>query len=214
MRLLLPSPRDDNGVLFYEIEAADTGRSVVIAGFDGRHRVASQADVRGDGEYGVAATLILGENAVSVVAGLSQTGGGFSVVEGTIDGQPFEVLNTPSKPHVVTAPQLADDLIATLAHWRPLTKGLLLLGLALRQYESHDDAWGASPCALMLATIAIGAPACLTAAGDDDALGLCAHAILAANVYLVQGNCSDEVPPLADIRPAGAPADTGRSPQG
>ena len=200
MRLLLPAPEVPN-VLFYEINVSEEPASLAMSGFDGRHRVVAQADVRPDGEFGLASTQILGENAVTVRAALSQTAGGLSVIEGTISEQPFEILNTPSGPHVVEAPTLSEPDTATLAHWQQVTKGLFTLGLALRQYESTDDPWGTAPCQLVLGTIAVGASSCLTAGTDAGAVGVCAHTILAANVWLTQGLCVQSVPPLSDVRP-------------
>jgi hypothetical protein len=200
MRLLLPAPEVPN-VLFYEINVSEEPASLAITGFDGRHRVVAQADVRPDGEFGLTSTQILGENAVTVRAALSETAGALAVIEGTISEQPFEILNTPAKPHVVQAPTLSEPDTATLAHWQPVARGLLTLGLALRQYESTDDPWGVSPCQLVLGTIAVGASSCLTASTDTAALDVCAYAILAADVWLTQGFCVQTVPPLADVRP-------------
>jgi hypothetical protein len=141
MRLLLPAPEVPD-VLFYEINVSEEPASLALSGFDGRHRVVAQADVRPEGEFGLASTQILGENAVSVRAALSQTAGGQAVIEGTLAGQPFEVLSTPSKPHVVQAPSLDEPDAATLAHWQQVAVDLFTLALALRQYESTDDPWG------------------------------------------------------------------------
>jgi hypothetical protein len=37
-----------------------------------------------------------------------------------------------------------------MAHWQPVARGLIILALALRSYESIDDPWGTSPCQLVL----------------------------------------------------------------
>jgi hypothetical protein len=71
MRLLLPAPGFPP--LFYEINISED--SLAISGFDHGHRVVSQGDVRPDGEFGLMSTQILGENAVTVRAALTQTGG-------------------------------------------------------------------------------------------------------------------------------------------
>jgi hypothetical protein len=199
MRLLLPAPEVPD-VLFYEINVSDEPASLALSGFDGRHRVVAQADVRPEGEFGLASTQILGENAVSVRAALSQTAGGQAVIEGTLAGQPFEVLNTPSKPHVVQAPSLDEPDAATLAHWQQVAVDLFTLALALRQYESTGDPWGPPPCQLVLGTIAVGVWSCLTAGTDADALRVCAHTIMAADVWLTQGFCVQAVPPLSEVR--------------
>jgi len=201
MRLLLPAAPEVPNVLFYEINISEEPASLAITGFDGRHRAVAQADVRPDGEFGLTSTQILGENAVTVRAALSETAGALAVIEGTISEQPFEILNTPAKPHVVQAPTLSEPDTATLGHWQSVARGLFTLGLALRQYESIDDAWGVSPCQLVLGTIAVGASSCLTASTDARALDVCAYAIVAADVWLTQGDCVQSVPPLADVRP-------------
>jgi len=200
MRLLLPAP-DVPDVLFYEINVGDEPASLAVSGFDGRHRVVVQADVRPDGEFGLASTQILRENAVSVRVALSQTAGGLAVIEGTIAGQPFGVLNTPSKPHVVQAPSLDEPDVATLAHWQPVVVDMFTLALALRQYESTADPWGIAPCQLVLGTIAIGTWSCLVAGADPGALDACARTILAADVWLTQGDCVQSVAPLSDLEP-------------
>jgi hypothetical protein len=200
MRLLLPAPEVPD-VLFYEINVAEEPASLAMTGFDGRHRVVAQADVLPDGEFGLTSTQILRENAVTVRAALSQTAGALAVIEGTIAGQPFGILNTPSKPHIVQAPSLEEPDAATLAHWQPVVVDLFTLALALRQYESIDDPWGIAPCQLVLGTIAIGAWSCLTAGADEAALAACAHTILAADVWLSQGDCVQSVPPLSDLEP-------------
>ena len=115
MRLLLPAPGFPP--LFYEINISEEPASLAISGFDHGHRVVAQADVRPDGEFGLASTQILGENAVTVRAALSQTGGGLAAIEGTISEQPFKFVNTPShKPQIFQAPTLSEQDTATLAH--------------------------------------------------------------------------------------------------
>ena len=66
MRLLLPAPGFPP--LFYEINISEEPASLAISGFDHGHRVVAQADVRRDGEFGLASTQILGENAAALQA--------------------------------------------------------------------------------------------------------------------------------------------------
>ncbi len=201
MRLLLPAPGFPP--LFYEINISEEPASLAISGFDHGHRVVAQADVRPDGEFGLTSTQILGENAVTVRAALSQTGGGLAAIEGTISEQPFKFVNTPSqKPQVFQAPALSEPDAATLAHWQPVARGLRILAFALRSYESIDDPWGASPCQLVLGAIAVGASSFLTAITDAGALDAYQNAIRAANAWLVQGNCVQSVAPLSDVEPS------------
>ena len=144
MRLLLPAPGFPP--LFYEINISEEPPALAISGFDHGHRVVAQADVRPDGEFGLTSTQILGENAITVRAALSQTGGGLAAIEGTISEQPFKFVNTPShKPQIFHAPTLSEPDAATLAHWQPVARGLRILAFALRSYESIDDPWSTSP---------------------------------------------------------------------
>jgi hypothetical protein len=62
-------------VVFCEINVSEEPVSLGILGFDLRHCVVSQADVRLDGEFGLTSTQILGDNAVTVHAALTQTAG-------------------------------------------------------------------------------------------------------------------------------------------
>jgi hypothetical protein len=64
-------------VVFYEINVSEEPVSLGILGFDVRHRVVAQADVRLDGEFGLTSMQILGDNAVTVHAALTQTAGGW-----------------------------------------------------------------------------------------------------------------------------------------
>jgi hypothetical protein len=141
-------------VVFYEINVSEEPVSFAVLGFDVRHCVVAQADVRPNGEFGLTSTQILGENAVTVHAALSPPAGGRAVFEGTLSEQPFEILNTPSKPHVVQARTLSEPDTATLGLWPPAARGLVTVGLALRssRYESVDDSWGTRPCQLVLAS--------------------------------------------------------------
>jgi hypothetical protein len=171
MRLLLPAPGFPP--LFYEINISEEPASLAITGFDHRHRVVAEADMRPEGEFGLISTQILGENAVTVRATLSQTGGGLAAIKGTISEQPFKFVNTPShKPQVLQAPSLS------------------------------DDPWSTSPCQLVLGAIAVGASSFLTAITDAAALDAYQNAIRAADAWLVQGNCIQRVPPLSDVEPS------------
>jgi hypothetical protein len=159
--------------------------------------------MRPEGEFGLISTQILGENAVTVRATLSQTGGGLAAIKGTISEQPFKFVNTPShKPQVFQAPSLSEPDMATLAHWQPVARGLSILAFALRSYESIDDPWSSSPCQLVLGAIAVGASSFLTAITDAAALDAYQNAIRAADAWLVQGNCIQRVPPLSDVEPS------------
>jgi hypothetical protein len=201
MRLLLPAPGFPP--LFYEINISEEPASLAITGFDHRHRVVAEADMRPEGEFGLISTQILGENAVTVRATLSQTGGGLAAIKGTISEQPFKFVNTPShKPQVLQAPSLSEPDMATLAHWQPVARGLSILAFALRSYESIDDPWSSSPCQLVLGAIAVGASSFLTAITDPAALDAYQNAIRAADAWLVQGNCIQRVPPLSDVEPS------------
>lgn len=201
MRLLLPAPGFPP--LFYEINISEEPASLAISGFDHRHRVVAEADMRPDGEFGLTSTQILGENAVTVRFALSQTGGGLAAIAGTISEQPFKFVNTPSqKPEIFQAPTLSEPDTATLAHWRPVARGLRILAFALRSNESIDDPWSTSPCQLVLGAIAVGASSFLTASTDAGALDAYHNAIQAANAWLVQGNCVQSVAPLSDIEPS------------
>ena len=201
MRLLLPAPGFPP--LFYEINISEEPASLAISGFDHGHRVVAQADVRPDGEFGLTSTQILGENAVTVRAALSQTGGGLAAIEGTISEQPFKFVNTPShKPQIFHAPTLSEPDAATLAHWQPVARGLRILAFALRSYESIDDPWGTSPCQLALGAIAVGASSFLTAITDAGVLDAYHNAIRAADAWLIQGNCVQSVAPLSDVEPS------------
>jgi hypothetical protein len=201
MRLLLPAPEYPKA-LFYEINVSEEPASLAISGFDWRHRVVAQADVRPDGEFGLTSTQILRENAVTVRAALSATAGWLAVIEGTINEQPFEMVNTPSyKPQVVQAPDLSDPDAATLAHWQRVARGLVVLAQALRSYEPLDDPWGVSPCQLVLGAIAVGASSCLTADTDAGALDAYHAVVSAGHIWLTQGNCVQTAPPLSDLRP-------------
>ena len=73
MRLLLPARGFPP--LFYEVNISEEPASLAITGFDHRHRAVAEADMRPDGAFGLISTQILGENAVTVRATLSQTGG-------------------------------------------------------------------------------------------------------------------------------------------
>ena len=201
MRLLLPAPGFPP--LFYEITISEEPASVAISGFDHRHRVVAQADVRPDGEFGLTSTQIVGENAVTVRAALSQTGGGLAAIRGAIGEQPFKFVNTPDQePQVFDAPTLAELDAATLAQWQPVTRGLRILAFALRSSESVDDPWSTAPCQLVLAAIGVGASSFLTASTDAHALDAYRNTIQAANAWLVQGNCVQGVPPLSDVEPS------------
>jgi hypothetical protein len=201
MRLLLPAPGFPP--LFYEINISEEPASLAITGFSHGHRVVSQADMRADGEFGMTSTQILGQNAVTVRATLSQTGGGLAAIKGTISEQPFTFVNPPShKPQVFQAPSLSEPDTATLAHWQPVARGLRILAFALRSYESIDNPWTASPCQLVLGAIAVGASSFLTADTDPGALDAYQNAIRAADAWLVQGNCIQSVPPLSDVEPS------------
>jgi hypothetical protein len=201
MRLLLPAPGFPP--LFYEINISDDPASLAITGFNHRHRVVSQADVRPDGEFGITSTQILGEHAVTVRVALSQTGGGLAAIAGMISEQPFKFVNTPShKPQVFQAPTLSEPDTATLAHWQPVARGLIILAFALRSSESIDEPWSASPCQLVLGAIAVGASAFLTAATDPAALDAYQEAIRAADAWLVAGNCVQNAAPLSDVEPS------------
>ena len=87
--------------------------------------------MRPDGEFGLISIQILGENAVTVRATLSQTGRA-SRHQGTISEQPFKFATTPShKPQVFQAPSLEgrhDDAW----HWQPVARGLRILAFAAR----------------------------------------------------------------------------------
>ena len=84
--------------------------------------------MRPDGEFGLTSTQILGENAVTVRAAMSQTGGGLAAIKGTISEQPFKFVNTPShKPQVFQAPTLSEPDTATLVQWQPVARGLRIL---------------------------------------------------------------------------------------
>jgi hypothetical protein len=201
MRLLLPAPGFPP--LFYEINVSEEPASLAISGFDHRHRVVAQADMRPEGEFGLTSTQILGENAVTVSAALSQTGGGLAAIAGTIGEQPFKFVNTPSqKPQIFQAPTLSEPDSATLAHWQPVARGLRIFAFALRSNESIDDPWSISPCQLVLGAIAVGASSFLTANADTGALDAYHNAIQAANAWLVQGNCVQSVAPLSDVEPS------------
>jgi hypothetical protein len=206
VRHLLPAPPEQPSLLFYEIDVAETPASLVVSGFDGRHRVVSGLDVRHDGKFGLSSTLLLGENATAVEIALSQTAGALVVIEGTIAAQPFEVMNSPSKPHVVQAPELEEADAATVAHWQTACKGLFGLALAVHSYEPRDQPWGVEPCQLLAGAIVAGTSACLRAASDEAALDVSAHAILAATVYITEGACVLGVPPLADVGDEPPPA--------
>ncbi|GAA4408710.1 hypothetical protein GCM10023168_26480 [Fodinibacter luteus] len=200
MRLLLPAP----GLrpLFYEVNVSEEPAALSITGFNHSHGVVSQADVVPDGEFGVTSTLILGEDAVAVRIALSQSGGGLAAMEGTISGQPFAFVNTPSRrPQVARAPTLGESDTAVLGHWQPVARGLRILAFALRSYESIDEGWSASPCRLVLGAIAVGASAFRTADTDPQALDDYREAIRAADAWLVQGNCVDRVAPLSHLEP-------------
>ena len=122
MRLLLPA--SGFPPLFYEVNVSEDPAGLAITGFDHRHRVVSQADVRPDGEFGLTSTLILREDAVAVRVALSQTGGGLASFAGTISDQPFTFVNTPShRPQVFRAPTLGEPDTATLLHWQPVAGG-------------------------------------------------------------------------------------------
>jgi hypothetical protein len=201
MRLLLPAPGFPP--LFYEINISEEPASLAITGFSFGKRVVSQADVRADGDFGMTSTQILGENAVTVRVALSQTGGGLASIEGTISDQPFKFVNTPShKPQVFQAPTLSEPDTATLAHWQPVARGLIILAFALRSYESIDNPWSASPCQLVLGAIAVGASSFLTAATEPAALDAYHEAIRAADAWLVAGNCVQRAAPLSDVEPS------------
>ena len=112
MRLLLPAPGFPP--LFYEINLSEELASLAITGFDHRHRVVAEADMRPDGEFGLTSTQVLGENAVTVRATLSQTGGGLAAIKGTIGEQPFKFVNTPDRdlraPGDEVAPKVSNEL--------------------------------------------------------------------------------------------------------
>jgi hypothetical protein len=201
MRLLLPAPGFPP--LFYEVTVSEEPASLAITGFDHRHRVVSQSDMRPDGEFGLTSTQILGENAVTVRAALTQTGGGLAAIAGTISEQPFKFVNTPfQKPQVFQAPTLSELDTTTLVHWQPVARGLRILAFALRSSESIDDPWSTSPCQLVLGAIAVGASSFLTANTDAGALDRYHEAIQAANAWLVQGNCVQNAAPLSDVEPS------------
>ncbi len=199
-RLLLPAPGFPP--LFYEVNVSDEPAALDISGLDHRHRVLAHADVRADGDFALTATLTLGTDSATVRAALSQTGGGLASFAGTIGGQPFKFVNTPShRPQSLLAPTLADRDRAVLVHWQGVARGLRVLAFALRSYESVDDSWSAAPCRLILGAMAVGVSSFLTATTDPAALDAYENAINAANAWLVQGNCVGSVAPLSDVEP-------------
>ena len=75
-------------MVFYEINVSEEPVSLGVLGFDVRHRVVAQADVRPDGESGLTSTQILGDNAVTVHAALTANRRGLAMVLPPLEGHP------------------------------------------------------------------------------------------------------------------------------